>query len=120
MPKKARSRDVAQDIDDDDVMQEWKEAVQESNLPTVVGINVYRPGDETPKGKIGTITVLHPDSNQEAISVYCNRHQCKIVKRVAHSASIVQMRQWFRAGLSIPYGKDHQLQHRSQWETICS
>ena len=61
---------------------------------------------------IGRITVIKESTPQEAVSVYCRRHQCKIMKRSMVAPSREQIIRWLACGLDIPRGTNPGLVRR--------
>lgn len=65
----------------------------------------------------GRVTVIRPGQISEAISVYCGRHGCSVVKRVTASPGQDEILAWFVAGQSVPAGRTSTLQshHKQLW-----
>jgi hypothetical protein len=65
---------------------------------------------------VGRISVVHPGTRAEALSVYCSRHGCSICKRVtAKLPGHNEVLQWLFDGLALPKGKEYQTRHKSTW-----
>ena len=63
---------------------------------------------------LGRTTLIRKNSPGEAMSIYCTRHQCKIMRTVAKAPSAEAVVAWMAAGLKIPKSKDasHQRRHK--------
>ena len=76
---------------------------------------------KAPDGKLlATVSIMKPGTNQEAVSVYCARHGCTLLKRVHAAPSHDQIRDWVIAGLDIPAGRQAGLQarHKDMWKAL--
>ena len=69
---------------------------------------------------IGSITVMRPNTTQEAISVYCRLHQCKApCKRVASAPSERAILEWFWQGMhDCPQGKLGREEHLRMYREL--
>lgn len=61
---------------------------------------------------VGRVSVIKNGTPQEAVSVYCSRHQRSICKRIAVAPTTAEISQWFAQGEDIPRGKTSSLQGR--------
>ncbi|CAE7372728.1 unnamed protein product [Symbiodinium sp. CCMP2456] len=61
---------------------------------------------------LGRLTSLKPGTKDEAFSVYCARHGCQFLRKVARAPSKQALLAWFQEGTMLPAGKHPSLQHR--------
>ena len=66
---------------------------------------------------LGRIVLARIGTPQEAVTVYCRRHQCSVMKRCIHAPPQDRILDWFAAGLDIPQGanKGNQARHKGLW-----
>ncbi len=79
---------------------------EDSDLPSynpLTGQVTTRSEVPEPLGRISLIKIGTP---AEAVSIYCRRHGCSIMKRCAQSPSHPALLEWFKAGLDIPKGHE--------------
>ena len=60
----------------------------------------------------GSISIVKEGMPGEAMSVYCRRHGCAIVKRTRDAAPVPIILRWFLAGQELPAGRAAALQNR--------
>ena len=61
---------------------------------------------------LGSLTSLKVGTADEAFSVYCARHGCQFLRKVARAPSKRKLLGWFFQGTLMPAGKDAALQYR--------
>jgi hypothetical protein len=109
------------------VEKEWGDAVaDESEALDLVRVRALGAEKEEftridTNAIIGSRTIMRVGSKNEAISVYCRLHQCKTpLKRTAHAPTLLQVKEWFKAGLSTPSGAAGREQHMNHlWNLHC-
>ena len=82
----------------DDIVAAVAEAdAENADLPT---LNHSDNKVRDPSGTIiGAVTIMHPNTKGEAVSVYCRLHGCKApCKRLHQAPSTVQILRWFKRG----------------------
>ena len=64
------------------------------------------------KTPLGSISVSRIGEPREAISLYCKRHKCTVVRVARQMPGDFAIAEWFRAGMAIPEGREHQAAHK--------
>ena len=62
--------------------------------------------------KLGRISMIKAGTRGEAVSCYCKRHQCKVMKRSLVAPAHNEILKWYEDGLSVPEGNHQGLKTR--------
>ena len=60
----------------------------------------------------GRISIMKVGTPGEAVSLYCRRHGCALMRRTATAPSMNAMRRWFALGQDLPKTRDVAVQAR--------
>ena len=80
------------------------------------GGRVHNP--RNPEETWGRVTILKEGLPGEGLSLYCNRHGCKILKKTSDAPDIRQVLRWFLRGQVVPRGRTPALvhEHKAMWD----
>lgn len=101
-----------------DIQQEAEEAELGDDAPAepqpVLQHNGHRIRVLSPDGSVfwGSISVVKEGTEQEAISVYCARHRCALMKRMHAAPSQAELVDWLAKGWDLPAGAAYQNRHK--------
>ena len=55
---------------------------------------------------LGRVSIVKEGTPSESVSLYCRRHGCAVMKRIADAPDTITILRWFKFGLNMPQGRD--------------
>lgn len=100
---------------DEELAQEWQAAQQEPLPFWDPDTCRVHDGQSADAEIMGRMKLLHVNTRQESLSVYCRRHQCSRIVRVAVAPHTDNVLRWLQQGADIPAGPAHKREHLALW-----
>ena len=91
---------------------EGDSSIRDVDLPEYSAENGYVREHAAPHAILGRISVIREGTPRAAISLYCRRHGCSILRTVDKAPSRDSCLRWFQAGLDVPTGRTAALRKR--------
>ena len=97
---------------------EWTEIVKDDN-PLYYDLPSKQVIERSTNKSLGRITILKPNTHEEATAVYCRLHGCNCPpKRWWHAAKLDDILGWFAAGKDLPAGKAGKAEHLAMYKAL--